>query len=154
MAIPVLPSQDKSSQGPSARAAVMGVRAKRVLSATAFGAFILLVSYYLDVYLTRLGISLSATLLDNFLVSLLAGLLAFAWATAAAEKHQSELSLEKLKHEAVLRERNRIAQDIHDTVSQGLAGLSTSLKPPRIFSPKGPAPRNIWNGRGDLRARH
>jgi signal transduction histidine kinase len=111
---------------------------KRALLAMAFGGFIFAVSYALDYYLASHGTAPSATLLDNFLVSFLAGLLAYTWTTAAAETHQDELSVEKLKHEAVLQERNRIAQDIHDTVSQGLAGIVYQLEAAEDFSAESP----------------
>lgn len=124
MAIPSSPAHDPSTIASWA----VRQRAKRLLLALAFGALIFVVSYVLDIYMTRHGISIAGTLLDNLLVALLAGLLSFAWATVTAEKYQTELSIEKLKHDAVVQERNRIAQDIHDTVSQGLAAIAYQLE--------------------------
>jgi signal transduction histidine kinase len=138
MATSASASQDKSPLLSAARAAATEQRVRRLLSAILFGALIAIVSFILDIYLTRGGISLPDTSLNNLLVGFLAGLLAYTWTTAAAEKHQGELTIEKLKHEAVLRERNRIAQDIHDTVSQGLAGIVYQLEAAEDFSAESP----------------
>lgn len=137
MAVRVSPVHDPSAIASSQRAAVRH-RNKRVFWALAFGGLIFVVSYSLDLYLNLHGVSLAGTLVDNVLVALLAGLLSFAWATATSEKHQSELSIEKLKHDAVVQERNRIAQDIHDTVSQGLAGIVYQLEAARDFNVERP----------------
>jgi signal transduction histidine kinase len=147
MAIPASASREKFPLVSSSLTKTMG--RKRALLAVALGGFIFVVSYALDYYLASHGTAPSATLLDNFLVSFLAGLLAYTWTTATAEKHQDELSIEKLKHEAVLRERNRIAQDIHDTVSQGLAGIVYQLEAAEDFSTENSeAANNLERARG------
>lgn len=101
---------------------------KRVLIALALGLLVALVCNYLDLEFHRLGIPTASTYLNDLIVGLVAAVSAYAWASFIAERHLHQASAEKLRQEAVLRERTRIACEIHDTLAQCFAGMIVNLE--------------------------
>ncbi len=61
------------------------------------------------------------------------GLLAVAALLAIYAAHRSRLAVVRARHAAVLRERARIARDIHDTLAQGFTGIALHLEAARYL---------------------
>ncbi|MGH9713850.1 MAG: sensor histidine kinase [Candidatus Acidiferrales bacterium] len=110
----------------------MGERFKRVLIAVALGLVVALACNRLDAEFARLGIPAESTFLNDLIVGLVAGLCAYGWASLLAERIRRQPLDEKLLHEGILRERMRIACEVHDTFAQGFAGMILNLEAARV----------------------
>lgn len=106
----------------------MDERAKRVLIAAALGFIVGFISYQLDKEFERLKISQASTILDNLIVGLASGLCAYGWASYLAEGQFRHEAAEKLRQEGILRERTRVACEIHDTLAQSFVGMVLNLE--------------------------
>jgi len=106
----------------------MHERLKRVLVAAALGLFVAVVCNRQEVALTRLGIAPGSIVLDDLVVGLVAALAAYAWAWSWAQRNVRREMAEKLRREEAVRERTRIAYEIHDTVAQCFAGMIVNLE--------------------------
>ncbi|MGB7284786.1 MAG: sensor histidine kinase [Candidatus Acidiferrum sp.] len=106
---------------------------KRLFIGLLFGASISLVGWAVDIYFGRIGISADDIFLNDFLLGIIAALLAYAWVTLQAERHLREQTRQGIKQEAVLEERNRMAREFHDTVAQRLAGIVLQLEASEDF---------------------
>jgi signal transduction histidine kinase len=101
---------------------------KRLAIGIAFGSFISVIGWAVDIYLARLGISAADPFLNDFLLGAISALLAYAWVTLQAERHLRREAAQRIKQEAVLEERSRMAREFHDTVAQKLAGIVLQLE--------------------------
>jgi signal transduction histidine kinase len=106
----------------------MRQRRYRLLVGIAFGALIAVASWALEAYFDRLGVPPDKTFLNDFLVGAGAAFLAYVWLTLLAERQLREFAAEKLKEVTLLKERNRMARDIHDTVAQSFTGIIVQLE--------------------------
>jgi signal transduction histidine kinase len=118
-------------------------RFKRVFVAVALGLLVAIVLNRVDAELARLGIPPDSTLLDDVIVGLVAALCAYAWASVLWERHLRQSAAENLRQEGVLRERTRIACEIHDTVAQCFAGMIINLEAAEEFLKDSPEARKF-----------
>ena len=102
--------------------------AKRILISAMQGVALLVLSYFVDEYFAYRHIPLVGTVLDNLVIGLFGGILAFVWATRISEKESAIRRAEEEKHAAVVEERNRLAREIHDTCAQGFTGITLQLE--------------------------
>jgi len=102
--------------------------AKRILISTSQGVVLLVLSYFVDEYFDYRHVPLAGTLLDNLVIGLFGGVLAFVWASLMSEKESVIRKLEEGKHGAVTEERARLAREIHDTCAQGFTGITLQLE--------------------------
>lgn len=108
-------------------------RSKRILVATGLGLLVGAMSVAADFGLGRLGIRPAATFINNFVVGLVAAWYAYAWVSALEERHSRTALEEKIRHEATLRERARLAREIHDSLAQGFAAMIINLEMQQEF---------------------
>ncbi len=106
----------------------MHERRKRVFLAAALGLLVAVVCNRQEVALTRLGIAPGSIMLDDLVVGLVAALAAYVWAWSWAQRNARREMAEKLRREEAVRERTRIAYEIHDTVAQCFAGMIVNLE--------------------------
>lgn len=106
----------------------MGDRIKRALIAVSLGLAVTAVGNRLDFAFTRLGVPRSSKLLDDLIIGCVAALCAYGWASLLADRHSRQLLAEKLGQEAVVRERTRMACEVHDTLAQGFSGIVVNLE--------------------------
>ena len=92
-------------------------------------------SYIKEYILNWEGISPADTVVDNILIGVITGLLAYTWATLITEREARSLLIERLKQEAVFEERHRVAREIHDTVAQAFMAISLQLEAAKDILP-------------------
>jgi signal transduction histidine kinase len=102
--------------------------ARRITSASVIGGLAALANFALDFSLDRLGIVLATNALNDLLIGIATGTMAYIWISRQAAAHARELSSEKIKQRAVDEERKRIALELHDTVSQDLTSIVLQLE--------------------------
>jgi len=106
----------------------MRERAQRILIGVAIALMIAAVNDRLDAEFTRLGIPVTSTFLNDLIVGAVAGVCAYAWASILAERGARRAWAEQHREEGVLRERARLAHEIHDTLAQGFAAIIVNLE--------------------------
>jgi signal transduction histidine kinase len=106
----------------------MKKRGYRILIGIAFWALIAFASWALEIYFANLGVPPAEAFLNDFIIGTAPALLAYAWVELLAERQMREFVAEKVKGVAVLKERNRMAREIHDTVAQSLTGIIVQLE--------------------------
>lgn len=106
----------------------MDERLKRALTASALGLLVAVVCTVQQAAFVRLGIPPNSIVLDDLVVGLVAGLCAYFWAWSWAQRNSHRKLDEELKRQEAVRERTRIAYEIHDTVAQCFAGMIVNLE--------------------------
>jgi signal transduction histidine kinase len=122
----------------------MHERIKRILIAVALGLIVAAVNSRLDVEFAHLAVPTASTLLNDVIVGFVAALCGYGWASLLAERHSRRILAEKLRQEGELRERTRIAHEIHDTLAQGFAGMIINLEAAGEFLDEGSAARKFF----------
>ena len=121
----------------------MRERAQRVLIAVALAFIVAAVNDRLDNEFTRLGVPLASTFLNDLIVGAVAGVCAYAWASIMAERSARRAWAEQHREEGVLRERARLAHEIHDTLAQGFAAIIVNLEAAGQLLGKSPEARSL-----------
>lgn len=121
----------------------MRERAQRILIGVALALIVAAVNDRLDNEFTRLGIPVASTILNDLIVGAVAGACAYAWASILAERSTRMAWAETHREEGVLRERARLAHEIHDTLAQGFAAIIVNLESAGGFLAKSPEARAL-----------
>ena len=121
----------------------MRERAQRILIAVALALIVAAVNDRLDNEFTRLGIPLASTFLNDLIVGAVAGVCAYAWASILAERSVRQAWADRHREEGVLRERTRLAHEIHDTLAQGFAAIIVNLEEAGAYLAKSPEARSL-----------
>ena len=104
----------------------MSEKLKRVLIAVGIGLAVAVITNFVEVGIAHLALNPTATILDDALIGLGACLCAYAWAALLAERETRRHM--KIKQEATIRERTRIACEIHDVLAQSFAGMIYNIE--------------------------
>jgi signal transduction histidine kinase len=112
----------------------MRTRANRIFIAAAIALFIAVLNNQLDAEFARLHVSTESTVLNDLIVGFAAGLCVLAWAELSAERGSSRLSAEKARQDAILRERTRMACEIHDVIAQCFVAVILNVQSIEDFS--------------------
>ncbi|HXW62446.1 MAG TPA: sensor histidine kinase [Candidatus Acidoferrales bacterium] len=115
-------------------------RIHRVLIACTIGLLIAAVMNRLNAEFTRLTIAPHPTVVD-LIVGFVSGLCAFAWVSLLAERAAYQVVVEKIREEGIVRERTRIACDIHDVVAQCFVGIIGDVEAAQEFLGDSPQAR-------------
>ncbi len=91
---------------------------RRIIGSFVLGLCVALANRALDVAFARMGASRDTNVLNDLIIGVAAGVLAYVWVSRQDVKHALEMSKEKLLQEAVQSERKRMALELHDTVCQ------------------------------------
>jgi signal transduction histidine kinase len=102
--------------------------AKRILNSTIQGGLLAVMSYLVDFLFIRRDFQLAETILNDLIIGLFGGILAFVWATLLHEKQTHARIEEKVASDAVTEERNRLSREIHDICAQGFAAIVLKLE--------------------------
>jgi signal transduction histidine kinase len=118
-------------------------RTHRVLLAAAIGLLVAAVTSLLNAEFAHLAIAPRSTTLDGLIVGFVSGLCAFAWLSLSAERSARQLAAEKVREEGVVRERTRIACDIHDVLAQCFVGIIGDVEAAQEFLRDSPQARTF-----------
>lgn len=111
----------------------MTERLKRIVVALSIGTALAIVTNFVELILARHGLGPSDTILDDVLIGFAAALSAYAWAELLAERESRRHV--KTEQEATIRERTRVACEIHDVIAQSFAGLIYNVESAHEFLP-------------------
>lgn len=109
----------------------MSEQLKRVFIAIAIGLTLGVITNFVELVLGQHGLGPSDTILDDVLIGLAAALCAYAWVALLAERESRAHA--KAKQEATIRERTRIACEIHDVLAQSFAGMILNIEAAHDF---------------------
>ena len=118
-------------------------RTHRVLIAAAIALLVAVVTNRLNAEFAHLAIPLRSTILDGLIVGFVSGLCAFAWISLSTERAARRLAALKVTQEGVVRERTRIACDIHDVLAQCFVGIIGDVEAAQEFLRDSPQARTL-----------
>lgn len=111
----------------------MSERLKRIFIAVAIGLTLGILTNFVEIVLARHGLAPSDTILDDACIGLAAALCAYSWAALLGERESRDRV--KTEQDAAIRERTRIACEIHDVIAQSFVGLIYNIEAADEFLP-------------------
>jgi NarL family two-component system sensor histidine kinase LiaS len=118
-------------------------RLNRIFTAAGIGLLVAILANRLDAEFARLGIPPHSPILSDLILGSVSGLCAFGWVSLSAERAARQLAAEKVRQVEVVRERTRIACEIHDVLAQCFVGTIVNIEAAQEFLHDSPQARAL-----------